>query len=338
MDRIAELDRGDLRFYGGDFTMYEQAVRAEQEVAEKNVRNAQQDLKRERREMQLARERAERRASNAARNLKNAGLPRIFAGTMKRGAQESAGRAGQTHAARVSEAKARLDEAGRALRDDQRIVLDLSATDVPSGRTVFLGERMQVRYGEQILFAGDGVDLTIRGPERIALIGPNGAGKSTLLRLINGDLEPDGGVVKRADGRVAYLSQRLDLLDLDRTVAQNFAAFAPDKAEAERMNVLALFLFRGSRVHLPVRALSGGERLRATLACVLCAEPAPQLLLLDEPTNNLDLVSIGQLESALAAYRGAFVVVSHDERFLAEIKVDRWLRLAEGRLREGPGV
>ena len=78
--------------------------------------------------------------------------------------------------------------------------------------------------------------------------------------------------------------------------------------------------------------LSGGERLRATLACVLCAEPAPQLLLLDEPTNNLDLVSVGQLESALGAYRGAFVVVSHDERFLAEIGVDRWLRLADGRI------
>ena len=83
--------------------------------------------------------------------------------------------------------------------------------------------------------------------------------------------------------------------------------------------------------------LSGGERLRATLACVLFAEPAPQLLLLDEPTNNLDLVSVGQLENALNAYEGAFVVVSHDERFLAEIKVGRWLGLGEGRLREsGP--
>ena len=81
--------------------------------------------------------------------------------------------------------------------------------------------------------------------------------------------------------------------------------------------------------------LSGGERLRATLACVLYAEPAPQLLLLDEPTNNLDLVSVGQLESALTAYEGAFIVVSHDERFLAEIKVDRWLRLADGPLLEG---
>ncbi|MEH0822735.1 MULTISPECIES: ribosomal protection-like ABC-F family protein [unclassified Micromonospora] len=334
MDRILELDRGEVRSYGGNFTAYSEAVRAAQEVAERNVRHAEQEVKREKREMQQARERAERRAGNASRNLKSAGLPKIFAGTMKRGAQESAGRAGETHAARVGQARARLDEAGRALRDEQRIVLDLPGTNVPAGRTVFLGERMQVRYDGRALFADDGADLVIRGPERIALTGPNGAGKSTLLRLVHGDLEPEGGQVRRADGRIAYLSQRLDLLDLDRTVAENLAAFAPGTPEAERMNLLARFLFRGSRIHLPVGVLSGGERLRATLVCVLCAEPAPQLLLLDEPTNNLDLVSVAQLESALAAYQGAFVVVSHDQRFLAEIGVDRWLRLAEGRLWE----
>lgn len=334
MERIAELDRGELRSFGGNFTAYEEAVRAEQEVAEKNLRNAEQELKREKREMQQARERAERRQSNAARNLKNAGLPRIFAGTMKRGAQESAGRAGQMHAGRIDEAKARLDEAGRALREDQRITLDLPATNVPAGRTLFSGEQLHVRLGDKDVFAGHGVDLTIRGPERIALTGPNGAGKSTLLRLLNGDLTPGNGGIKRADGRIAYLSQRLDLLDPDRTVAENFADYAPERPEAERMNLLARFLFRGGRAHLPVSVLSGGERLRATLACVLCAEPAPHLLLLDEPTNNLDLVSTGQLESALNSYQGAFVVVSHDERFLHRIGVNRWLRLADGRLTE----
>ncbi|MFD5863038.1 ribosomal protection-like ABC-F family protein [Streptomyces chartreusis] len=334
MDRIAELDGGELRFYGGNFSEYEVAVRAEQEVAEKNVRNAEQELKREKREMQQARERAERRQSNAARNLKSAGLPRIFAGNMKRGAQESAGRAGQMHAGRVSEAKARLDEAGRALREEQRITLDLPDTHVPAGRNLFLGERLRVRLGDKDVFGGQGVDLTIRGPERIALTGPNGAGKSTLLRVLNGELPVESGGIKRADGRIAYLSQRLDVLDLDRTVAENFAAFAPRRPEAERMNLLARFLFRRAGAHLPVGVLSGGERLRATLACVLCAEPAPHLLLLDEPTNNLDLVSAGQLESALNSYQGAFVVVSHDERFLREIGVGRWLRLADGELTE----
>jgi ATPase subunit of ABC transporter with duplicated ATPase domains len=334
MDRIAELDRGELRSYGGNFTAYEEAVKAAREVAEKNVRNAEQDVKREKRELQQARERAARRASNASKNIGNAGLPKIFAGTMKRNAQESAGKANGTHTARVNDAKARLDEAGRAVRDDQKIALQLPATNVPAGRTMFLGEGLQVRYGESEIFSKEGADLAIRGPERIALAGPNGAGKSTLLRLINGDLEPEAGDIKRADGRIAYLSQRLDLLDLDRTVAENLAAFAPAMPEAQRMNLLARFLFRGSRIHLPVSVLSGGERLRATLACVLYSEPAPQLLLLDEPTNNLDLVSVSQLESALDAYEGAFVVVSHDERFLNEIKVSRWLRLDDGRLLE----
>ncbi|MGW3139366.1 ABC-F family ATP-binding cassette domain-containing protein [Streptomyces sp. NPDC001139] len=334
MERIAELGSTELRLYGGNFTEYEAAVRAEQEVAEKNVRNAEQELRREKREMQQARERAERRASNASRNLKNAGLPKIFAGTMKRGAQEAAGRSGTLHASRVDEARARLDEAGRALRDEQRLVVELPDTQVPAGRTLFLGEGMRVRLGDRDVFAPGGIDLTVRGPERIALTGPNGAGKSTLLRLVTGELTPDGGEIKRNDGRIAYLSQRLDLLDLDRTVAENFAAFAPGRPEAERMNLLARFLFRGPRAHLPVGVLSGGERLRATLACVLCAEPAPHLLLLDEPTNNLDLVGVGRLESALNSYQGAFVVVSHDERFLAGIGVNRRLRLADGVLRE----
>lgn len=230
MERIAELERGELRFHGGNFTAYEEAVQAEHEVAEKNIRNAEQELKREKREMQQARERAERRASNAARNLKSAGLPRIFAGNMKRGAQESAGRSGQLHASRVGEARARLDEAGRALRDDQRLTLDLPDTDMPAGRTLVLGEHLQVRHGGQALFAEPGVDLTVRGPERIALNGPNGSGKTTLLRLLNGELGLDGGQIKRSDGRIAYLSQRLDLLDTDRTVAENFTAFAPHTA------------------------------------------------------------------------------------------------------------
>ncbi|MFI5953618.1 ABC-F family ATP-binding cassette domain-containing protein [Cryptosporangium sp. NPDC051539] len=333
MDRIAELDRGALQVHGGNFTAYEEATEAARTAALNSVRSAEQDLRREKREAQQARERAARRAGTASRNLKSAGLARIVAGGLARSAQESAAKANTTHDSRVSDARARLDEAERSLRNEDRIALDLPGTRVPAGRTVVSVQDVRVRE----LF-GDGLSLSVRGPERIALLGANGAGKSTLLRLLAGELTPSGGVLRHAAGRSAYLSQRLDLLDLDRTVAENFAAFAPATPEAERLTLLARFLFRGARAHLPVGTLSGGERLRATLACVLYAEPAPQLLLLDEPTNNLDLASVGRLESALDAYQGAFVVVSHDEAFLAALGVTRWLRLAGGVLTEAtPG-
>jgi ATPase subunit of ABC transporter with duplicated ATPase domains len=327
MGRIAELRRGEITFHGGNFTAYEESVREAQLVAESSVRNAEQQLKREKRQMQQARERAARRSSTAARNVKDAGLPKIIVGAMKRKAQESAGRIDGVNAARVDDARTRLDDAERALRDDPSIVLDLPDTEVPAGRNVFAGNGLRMSRGGRALFA-DGIDLSICGPERIALTGPNGAGKSTLMRVISGELEPDAGTIQRAGGRMAYLSQRLDLLDPDRTVLESLVAYAPNLSATRLMHLLAQFLFHGNRIHLPVAALSGGERLRATLACVLYAEPAPQLLLLDEPTNNLDLVSIGQLESALNAYRGAFVVVSHDAKFLANIRLDRTLRLA----------
>lgn len=332
MDQIAELYRGEIVFYGGNFTAYQEIVEAGQRVAESNIRNAEQQLKREKRQMQEARERTARRASNAARNVKDAGLPKIIAGKLKRDAQESAGRADDVHSRRVDDARSRLDDAERALRDDRVIAVDLPDTVVPTGRTLFSGEGLQISRRGRKLFADNGLDISVRGPERIALTGANGVGKSTLLRIIDGQLEPDSGTVQRADGRIAYLSQRLDLLDAERTVAESLAAAAPSLPHTRRMHLLAQFLFRGDRIHLPIEVLSGGERLRATLACVLYAEPAPQLLLLDEPTNNLDLVSVGQLESALNAYRGAFVVVSHDERFLDAIVIDRSWRLDDGRL------
>jgi ATPase subunit of ABC transporter with duplicated ATPase domains len=326
MDRIAELAPGGITFFGGDFSAFEAAKQAAREVAEKNYRSAEQELKREKRELQQARERAQKRASNAART--NTDIPRIVQGGLKRRAQESAGRANDVHSQRVEGARARLAEADQALREDDTLALSLPDTTVPAGRMVFHGERIRVRD----LFTG--LTLAIRGPERIALTGANGAGKSTLLRVMSGDLEPDVGLMNRAEGRIAYLSQRLDLLDLDRSTLENLRVAAPNLSETETRHLLARFLFPEERAQLPVGVLSGGERLRATLLCVLRAEPAPQLLLLDEPTNNLDLVSVAQLTSALNAYDGAFVVVSHDDRFLTDIGVTRRLTLAGGKLTE----
>lgn len=135
--------------------------------------------------------------------------------------------------------------------------------------------------------------------------------------------------------RVGYLPQRVDGLDDDASVLHNVAAAAPQVPVAALRNRLARFLIRGDAVDRPVSTLSGGERFRVALARLLLADPPPQLLVLDEPTNNLDLDTVGQLVDALAAYRGAVLVVSHDDAFVARLGIRTTLELApDGALTE----
>jgi len=160
-------------------------------------------------------------------------------------------------------------------------------------------------------------------------VGPNGSGKTTLLRTVTGDLEPVAGSVLR-HVPVGFLPQRLDLLDDDASVFDNVSRRTPD-ADANAVRArLACFLFRGAAGDRLVGDLSGGERLRATLAAVLLADPAPQLLLLDEPTNNLDFASYDALVAAVSEFRGALLVASHDARFLDDVGVDRVVSLPGG--------
>ena len=175
--------------------------------------------------------------------------------------------------------------------------------------------------------------LDLRGPERIALIGRNGAGKTTLLRTVAGELAPVSGerppMCRWASSPSAWTSSttRLSLVD-------NVARFAPGATATGIRARLAHFLFKGGRADRPAGTLSGGERLRATLAALLLADPAPRLLMLDEPTNSLDLSGVHRLTSALAAYQGALIVASHDLPFLKSTRASPagccWTRRAPG--------
>jgi ATPase subunit of ABC transporter with duplicated ATPase domains len=237
----------------------------------------------------------------------------------KRTAQVSAGKYTATHEDRLDDARGRLEEAETQVREVPEIRVDLPDTQVPPTRTVLETHGLVLRTGRT-------VELAVDGPERIAVVGPNGSGKTTLLHTLAGRLAPAAGAVDvRVPSRL--LPQRLDLLDDDLGVAENVARFAPDADTNAVRARLARFRFRGAAAERPVGTLSGGERFRATLAALLLGEPAPLLLLLDEPTNNLDFASLRQLVTALEGYRGALLVASHDEEFLAELGITRTVSL-----------
>jgi ATPase subunit of ABC transporter with duplicated ATPase domains len=171
------------------------------------------------------------------------------------------------------------------------------------------------------------LSFDIRGPERVAIRGANGSGKSTLLRLIMNQLQPAAGTIRRLTDRIAVLDQHVGLLEPDTTILDNLRRLNPELSDNDARAALARFAFRNTAALRIAGTLSGGERLRAGLACVFARPQPPLLLLLDEPTNHLDLPSIEELESALSGFDGALIVVSHDERFLQRIGVEREIRL-----------
>jgi ATPase subunit of ABC transporter with duplicated ATPase domains len=327
VDQIADLRDGEVTWYGGNFSAYEEALAVEQEAAERMVRVAEADVQRQKRELADAQIKLARRKRYGQKMWDSKREPKIVMGARKRAAQESAGKHRIMHTEKLTEAKERLDEAVDAVRDDDEIRIELPYTKVHPGRGVLRLSELRLRYGAEVKG-----EFEVRGPERIALVGRNGAGKTTLLRTITGELAPDAGEAV-AEVPLRFLPQRLDVLDDGLSVVENVARFAPDATNNRIRARLARFLFRGARADQLAGTLSGGERFRAALAALLLAEPAPQLLMLDEPTNNLDMASVRKLTAALESYEGALIVVSHDVPFLESIGITRWL-LLEGELRD----
>jgi ATPase subunit of ABC transporter with duplicated ATPase domains len=196
--------------------------------------------------------------------------------------------------------------------------------NLPPGRLVLACHELVWGVGERLVISG--LTFSLRGPERVALIGRNGAGKTTVLKLAAGIIAPTSGTIERLVP-LAMLDQTVSLLDPDAKLIDNMRRLNPELAENGARAALARFAFRNIAGDRPVRELSGGERLRAGLACVLSARTVPQLLILDEPTNHLDLESIEVIEQALRAFDGALLLASHDAAFRDAVGVTRQIQL-----------
>jgi ATPase subunit of ABC transporter with duplicated ATPase domains len=332
MDRMAELSALGLRFYGGGFDAYRARKEDEVAAARDAAHAAAVQLRKDGEVRRRALERQQKRAARGAKRAPGSGTPRILLGMMKRGAERSTARLARVHAERVDESEQKLAAVRARVPVEERIRVELDATAVPSRKLLVEAQGVNFRLADGALLWREPVDLALRGPVRLAIRGTNGAGKSVLAGMILGSITPATGTIALHVERVAYLDQRVALLDDGRSVLENLRAFAPAGTPEHDLRTRLRHLgFTRNVVDAPASGLSGGERMRAGLACLLTAEAEPRLLVLDEPTNNLDFASLEAVEGAVRAFRGALVVISHDEDFLANIGIEESLTVVRGR-------
>jgi ATPase subunit of ABC transporter with duplicated ATPase domains len=197
----------------------------------------------------------------------------------------------------------------------------------PCGRTPLTASGLSKSYGSLEVFCD--VDMAVDAGSRVVVLGLNGAGKTTLLRLLSGIEAPDTGEVRPGHGlRLGYYAQEHETLDVTATVLENMRSAAPELTDGEHRRILGSFLFPGDDVDKLAAVLSGGEKTRLALAILVVS--GANVLLLDEPTNNLDPASREEILAALRAYRGAIVLVTHDEGAVEALQPERVVLLPDG--------
>ncbi|WP_312998580.1 ABC-F family ATP-binding cassette domain-containing protein [Leclercia sp.] len=322
--RILELSPCGLHSYGGNYADYQRQRDAEQQAARAALEHAATERKRTRIRMQKEHDDSLRRSAKTLRTVDSLNIASFERVKYKGAAKERPGSWRKQHHDQQDALNTAVNQARERVEEECPVMFTLPGSQLAEGKQVLVLDELVLPYVTM-----SPLNWRMDGPMRVALRGPNGCGKSTLLKTILGECTPVDGAC-RVSVNVAYLDQHLSQLDLTQSVISHLNLHNTPLEEGVLRSRLAQLQLGADKVTLPLAELSGGERLKAALACVLWREEATQLLLLDEPTNHLDLASMQAIEAALAGFPGALLVVSHDEHFLEGLNLTHDLVWRDG--------
>ncbi|MDR3141310.1 MAG: ATP-binding cassette domain-containing protein [Tannerellaceae bacterium] len=324
---IYELSENEVKAYGGNYGFYKEQKELQAEAVQASLDEKEKEL---RQAKKLAREVAERRQKDTARGKKQAvkkGLPRIVMNQLASKAGNTTSKLKEVHAGKMDSLKEEIKQIQNSIPDNQLMKLNLNASSLHAGKTVLTAKEINFNYGEHAVWQRP-LSFQIKSGDRLSIKGRNGSGKTTLLKMIAGEIEPSTGEIARAGFRYVYIDQEYAVIENALTVTEQIEKYnLPHLQGHELRTLLNRFLFPHTAWNKKCACLSGGEKMRLLLCCLLVGEDTPDMILLDEPANNLDIQSSAIITSVIRNYRGTVLAVSHDPHFLQEINVDKSIDL-----------
>lgn len=322
MDRILELTPTAIKSYGGNYDFFQEQREIEINAIENAIQAAEVTLAKRLTEKEASLSRQASRMRQAENSKENAGIPKIMINKMKGSGEKTLAKIKNEHDKRVEESQAEFEMMKQKRIISRKMKIDYIPAKVLQQKHMIICEAVNFSYIKGSMLWDKDLSFLMRGTERFHLKGINGSGKSTLYKLILGILQPTAGKLTVSKIAIGVLDQEVSMLNDQLNVLQNLVFHSGAKIPEHELRIrLARFLFFNDDVYKKAGVLSGGERMRAGMACMFAANNSPDLLLLDEPTNNLDLISVQQLGAALKEYCGALMVISHDSDFISEIGI-----------------
>lgn len=327
MDEIIEITTMGINLYGGNYNDFLEQKLINTLALERQFDDASKAKKKAERTVQQTIERHDKKRANGRRAFLEGKIDRNMANSMRGRSERTQSRMNKQGDKMLAEANKKYNTIKMQMEVKEDIHAQLEKTLLPNGKMVIEVNNLSFAYSKKSEEIIKNFSFSLYGPERVAFLGKNGSGKTTLIKLLIGELEPVVGNIRMGSLRWSYLNQDISILDKSITVIENFKRLNPDESENKCYHALAQFNFRNKDAEKLVTNLSGGELIRAALACVLMSNTPPQLLILDEPTNHLDISSINALENIINQYCGALMVVSHDTTFLEKIHVEKFIEV-----------
>ncbi|WP_245752569.1 ABC-F family ATP-binding cassette domain-containing protein [Chitinophaga arvensicola] len=326
MNKTLELNEKGIEVFGGNFDFYQQKKMEKVNALRARLNEQSKALKAsEKKATDMAGQRAQQEFKGRSAGLSHS-IPRIIAGGLKNKAERSTARMINTHEEKIATLLQDIENTKAQIQEYEILKIDIRTPAFTPGQLLIDIADINFKYSDKFLWTN--LRFQIKSGERVQIEGENGCGKTTLLRILTRELTPFEGDYNSAPFNYFYLDQHYSMIDPKLNVYEQIQSYNKHGLEEHDLKeLLVSSQFDPATFDRKCAVLSGGEKMKLSLSCLLVSNQAPDLLILDEPTNNLDIKSLDVLTLAVKNYDGTLIVISHDDYFISEIGIDRRINL-----------